>query len=122
MNKLVRLLPFTSFLVPFAAFAQASTDFGYLTGLATNIQTLIDAFLVPLVIALALLVFFWGVFSYFILGAGNEEKRETGKKYMLYGIIGFVVIIALWGIVQLIIQILGIGGTGAPSIPETPTR
>lgn len=121
MHKLLRVLPFVSFLAPVAVFAQ-SANFSYLNGLASQILAFINNFLVPLVFALAALVFFWGVFQYFILGAGNEEKREIGRSYMLYGIGGFVLMVALWGIVQLVITIFGFNvSQDIQIIPNTPT-
>ena len=37
-----------------------------------------------------------GVYRYFILGAENESEREKGKQFVLWGIIGFVVIVSVW--------------------------
>ena len=34
---------------------------------------------VPLIFAVAFIVFIWGVFKFFILGGGNEEQREGGR-------------------------------------------
>jgi len=84
-----------------------------------SIVDLINFVLVPLLMAIAFIVFLWGVYKYFILGAANEEKRTEGKNFVLYGIIGFVVIISLWGIVYVGIELLGFGaGGGPPPYPE----
>ena len=106
-------------MAPAMVFAQ---NFGYLNNLGNQILAFINNILVPLVFAIAALVFFWGVFYYFIFGAGNDEKRETGRKLMLYGIGGFVIMVALWGIVQLIIQIFGFNvSQDIQVIPNAPT-
>jgi len=85
---------------------------------------IIDSYLVPLIFAVAFVVFLYGIYSYFIAGAGNDEKRETGRKYALYGIFGFVIIIAIWGIVNLLISSLGFDTKSRPPIPGfgTPTQ
>lgn len=119
MYSLLRFLPFLFAFAPVAVFAQ---NFSYLNNLVSQILAFINGFLVPLVFALAALVFFWGVFQYFILGAGNEEKREQGKTLMLYGIGGFVIMVALWGIVQLVITIFGLNvSQDIQIIPNVPT-
>lgn len=53
--------------------------------------------------ALALVLFFWGVLE-FILNTDNEEKRTLGKSHMLWGIIGLVIMVAVNGIIQILIN------------------
>jgi len=42
---------------------------------------------IPILLSLALLAFFWGV-GQFILYSDNEEKRAEGKQILVWGIIG----------------------------------
>lgn len=104
--------------LPLLAFAQ-TPQLGWFSSLFSQIDTLVNA-LIPIVMALALLLFIWGVIQYFILGADDEGKRETGRAYMLYAIIGLVAIVAVWGIVNLVVQILGTGYGTAPATPGVP--
>ena len=76
---------------------------------ATNVQSLgqgiiglINNVAVPLLFAVAFIVFIWGVFQYFIAGGHDEEKRETGKSLMLWGIIGFFIMVSVWGLVNIL--------------------
>lgn len=110
MKKLVYFLP-TMLLLPVVASAAATPDISWFNTLFTDINTLIRTILIPLVIGLALLVFIWGVIQYFILGADDEGKRETGRMYMLYAILGLVAIVAVWGIVAIVAEIFGIDTT-----------
>ncbi len=82
-----------------------------------NIMTFIDAIVVPFIMALAFLVFVWGVFQYFIAGGADEEKRTQGRNFVIWGIIGFVLMISLWGIVNLLINSLGLKSGSRPPIP-----
>lgn len=70
--------------------------------IGTGIIALINNVLVPLVFAIAFVVFIWGVFQYFIAGGADEEKREAGKSLMLWGIIGFFVMASVWGLVNIL--------------------
>ena len=58
--------------------------------------------LIPILIALALLYFLWGV-AEFILNAGSEEKRAEGRNKIIYGLIGLFVMIAVWGFVNVLL-------------------
>ena len=58
--------------------------------------------------------FFWGM-ALFVLHAGEEEKREEGKKKMLWGIIAITIMFAIWGIVKFL-QV-GIFGSIVPGAP-----
>ena len=63
-----------------------------------------DTYIIPLLYALAFLVFIFGMFRYFF--TGGEENREKGKSFAIWGIIGFVVIFGVWGIVNLLVGAL----------------
>ncbi len=55
--------------------------------------------LILLLAAGAFVLFIWGVFE-FIRQAGNQTAREEGKKAILWGIIGLVVIFGAYGIIN----------------------
>ena len=113
MKRLIGFLSLTA-LTPVVVLAQ----FGEINEFFGNIVVFINDVLVPLVFAIAFLVFIWGVFQYFILGAGDETKRDNGKQLMLYGIIGFVVMVSVWGIVNVVSQGLGLDEENIRTIPN----
>ena len=78
---------------------------------------LINQVLVPLLMAIAFIVFLSGVFKYFIYGGANDKERQTGRMFILYGILGFVVVFSLWGLVWAGINFFGLGGQRAPGYP-----
>lgn len=119
MKKLVYFLPSLMLLFT-ATLAHAGANLNYIDNVFTQIDDLITDILIPLLFGLALLVFIWGVIQYFILGADDEGKRETGRAYMLYAILGLVAIVAVWGIVGIVVTIFGVGGGTTPSIPGVP--
>jgi hypothetical protein len=74
--------------------------------------------LIPIVIALALLVFIWGLVK-FIASSGDETAKAEGKSRMVWGIIALFVIVAVWGLVGLLADITGIevgGNIDAPGV------
>lgn len=82
-----------------------------------SITGVINNLIIPALIAIAFIVFLWGVFNYFILGAADEKKRTDGRQFVLYGIIGFVIILSVWGLVNLVRDTLNLTGTS----PTPPT-
>lgn len=107
-------------LVPFLAFAQTATENKSIGKLGTFLQQfilLIDNYLVPLVFAVAFIVFLYGIAQYFVIGGANEEKRDQGKSLMMWGIIGFFVMVSVWGIVNLLVGSFGLGGSNRPDLP-----
>lgn len=90
--------------------------------LADSLIGIINTVVVPVVFAIAFIVFIWGVFNYFIAGGANEEKRAEGTKFVFSAIIGFVVMVSIWGIVNLVGSSLpGMVNTrpGLPTFGET---
>ena len=89
----------------------------YIQGYASSITGIINTILVPTLISIAFIVFLWGIYTYFIAGADNEEKRKEGRTFSLYGIIGFVVLFSVWGIVNIFMGTLGLTSSNVPSFP-----
>lgn len=56
--------------------------------------------LITLMMAVALIVFLYGMFL-FIANAANESRRSEGKRHMLWGIIGLVVMVSAYGILSI---------------------
>ncbi len=108
--------------VPMIVSAQGNmTDLssGKIGGVFRNVLTFINNILVPTIFALAFLVFIWGVFKTFIMGGHDEEKQSEGKSLMIYAIIGFVVMVSVWGIVNLVAGGFGLNtDTGLQQIPK----
>lgn len=114
MNKLAYLI--AALLVPAFSFAAV----GDVYDLAGVVLTIINDVLVPIVFAIALIVFIWGVFRYFIAGKQDPESQEKGKTLMLWGIVGFVLMVSVWGLVNLIVNTLDLNNQ-VPNYPVTPT-
>jgi len=115
MKKLSHLIPLFAF-TPLFALAQVANYSGFEEFMLSTMN-FINAILVPFVFAVALIVFLWGVFKTFILGGGDEEKQREGKQLMMYAIMGFVVMVSVWGIVNLIGSSLGLTGQSLPPLP-----
>ncbi len=62
----------------------------------------INNIIVPVLFALAFIVFLWGAFQTFILGATSEAPKEHGRNLMLWGLIGFFVMVSVWGLVNIL--------------------
>ena len=69
--------------------------------------------LVPLIVSLGVVFFVWSVVQYVI--AGGEEAKKTGRDRIIYGIIALVVIVGLWGLVNIVMNTFGLGGASAPA-------
>lgn len=63
--------------------------------------------LILLLFAVALLVFIWGLFK-FVTSTETDEGRETGKRTILWGIIGMVVMVGVFGIIKLVLGTFGV--------------
>jgi Type IV secretion system pilin len=74
----------------------------------TGVIGLINLVLVPVIFALAFLVFIWGVIKYFIIHGGEETKRVEGRQFVLWGLIGIVVLFSVWAFVNILLSTLGI--------------
>ena len=74
-----------------------------------NLNRLIINPLILLLFALALVYFLWGVLE-FMVNQDNEEKRTTGKKHMVWGIVGLTIMVGVFAIMSLILRTFNISG------------
>lgn len=72
--------------------------------LVNSIARLVDGAVIPLLYALAFILFLIGMVRFFFMG--GEEQRQKGRVFMLWGVIGFVVLFSVWSIVRLFLGIL----------------
>lgn len=91
-------------------------------GTPTNLTEIIKMFtdlglaVIPLLGAIAFLVFVWGV-ARFIKSAGNEKEIKDSKNLLIWGIVGLFVLVTIWGIISFLRGEFGFsGGLGIPQI------
>ncbi|MGB4076425.1 MAG: hypothetical protein WBK28_01840 [Minisyncoccia bacterium] len=73
------------------------------------IQNVVREIVSPLITLIglaALVVFVWGMVE-FIRNGDNEEKRSTGQRHMLWGLIGMVIIFGAFTIASIIASTAG---------------
>ena len=94
----------------------------------TNAQSLFTFFLgilnlyvVPIIFAIAFVMFLFGVYRYFIAGGANAEKVQEGQKFVMWSVVGFVIMFSIWGIINLFINTLGFDSTSRPGLPTFGT-
>ena len=65
---------------------------------------IIDLIINPLIMLFMVLgtaFFLWGIIE-FLMNPDNEEKRKSGKKHMMWGIIGLFLMVSVWGIIRVL--------------------
>ena len=63
--------------------------------------------IIPLIFALALVLFVWGVIK-FVINDDEQTKKEEGRQFMLWGIIALSVMVSVWGLVKIVGNTFGI--------------
>lgn len=116
--KNIKYLALSSFLaLPSLAGAAEIDEAGDLDTFFGSILDFINGVLIPFILGVAFLLFVYGMFQYFIAGGANEEAKEKGKSLLIYAILGFVVIIVFWGVVNLLTSATGLDGEDLDSTP-----
>lgn len=105
--------------MPLVAAAQTGINKAQVTSYSDSIIGIIENILVPLLFAIAFLYFVYGVYKYFILGADNDSERATGRQFVIWSLIGFAVIVSVWGLVQILLDTFNLTAGGTP--PAYPT-
>ena len=71
--------------------------------------------LILLLTAVAVVVFAWGVFV-FVWRAGDDKAREEGRRAILWGFVGFVIIFGAYGIINLALSTFSLTPNGKSTI------
>ena len=108
------LVAFALPLVSFAAINNISDAGSFIINTINNI-------IVPVLFAVAFIVFLWGAFQTFIVGANSDDVKTKGKNHMLWGLIGFFVMISVWGLVNILTGTISFGGSATGPTGGTPT-
>src|SRR5450830_1268880 len=75
---------------------------------------LLDQSVIPLLFALAVVAFIWGVIQFY-LNPENEEKRKKGKSFIVGGLIALFVMVSMWGIVSILTTTFDIRSNAIPA-------
>ncbi len=70
-----------------------STILGY-------VFTFFTVYLIPFIFAIGLIMFLYGCINYFVIGPGEEPKREEGREQLLWSFLLFLLGLAIYGIVM----------------------
>jgi hypothetical protein len=124
-KKLIALSGFVLSLSPVVALAANVGSIGSCNGgvpvtdipsLLCKISQLLNS-VIPVLIALGVVYFVWGVVTYVI--SSDEEAKKTGRNRIIYGIIGLAVIVAMWGLVGILTNTFGLqnSNSGVINLP-----
>jgi len=106
-------LTLATLAVPLVSFAAVSN----ITDVGQFVINTINNIVVPVIFAVAFIVFLWGAFETFILGANSEDVKSKGKNLMLWGLIGFFVMVSVWGLVNILTGSVSFGNPSQTTPP-----
>ena len=112
-STIIALGTLTVFAFPFVS--SAATSINNISDVGSFVINTINNIVVPVLFAVAFIVFLWGAFNTFILGANSEDTKENGKNLMLWGLIGFFVMVSIWGLVNILTGTINFGNSSGPT-------
>lgn len=115
MKNLFITLLAIAVLAPNAAIAQGITPY------INETISFFNNIVIPMLFAVAILFFLINATRYFVIGSGNESERAKARMLATYGILAFVFIVAIWGIVGIITTSFGLipaGGSQPNLCPD----
>lgn len=111
--KKTALIASLFFALPFIASAQTVGNVQNLIFLAGRILNA----LIPILIALAVIIFFWGLIKYIM---GSAKSAAAGKSIMIAGIVALFIMVSIWGIINFIQNSLGVNNNAPVTVPQVP--
>ncbi len=109
--------------LPYDGVIQPSASSGFCTlgnnpkfqDLISYVTCLISKSVIPLIFALATVVFIWGVVQY-VINTDDEKKKSKGREFMIWGIIGLTVMFSIWGLVSILANTFNIDVNFVPQV------
>jgi len=90
----------------------APTTFGGFVMIIVNVIRSV----IPLIIALAFIAFLWGIVKFMMSLNGDTKGIESGKGFMVWGLVALFVLFSVWGLLGLLSTSFGFGGLQYPII------
>jgi hypothetical protein len=112
MKKLALIV--IALAVPLSSFAAL----GNVSGLIGDIGSIVNK-VIPILFALALLGFFYGLVMFIF---GKEENKDQAKKTMIWGVVALFVMASVWGLVAYLGSALGVDQSAAPVVSDLLPR
>lgn len=81
------------------------------------VTKIINDSVIPLIFAIALGMFIWGVVQ-FVLNSDEEAKKEKGRQFMLWGIIALTVMVSVWGLVAILGETFNVDTNFLPQVKQ----
>jgi hypothetical protein len=80
----------------------------------------INEVLFPLALAIAFIALVWGIVKYFVIGGDSDDGKSKGKDLIIYSVVGFVIILSFYGIINVLANGLGFSNKPLENIPTVP--
>jgi hypothetical protein len=78
---------------------------------------IIGSSVIPLIFALAIASFVWGVVQY-VINDTDENKKEKGRDFMIWGIIAITVMVSVWGLVGILGKTFNLNTNFVPQLKQ----
>ncbi|MCF7835690.1 MAG: hypothetical protein K9M15_01035 [Candidatus Marinimicrobia bacterium] len=96
--------------MPCVVFAEATVK-----GIFTTMTEIVGS-IIPVLMALVVAVFIWGIVK-FVGSAGSLEKKKEAKNLIVWGLVGVFVLVAFWGLISLLLNTF-FGSSSPPAPPS----
>ena len=93
------------------------TLFSYMQEAIDKINTVI----VPFLFALAFIFYIYNIYSFFIQKGSDPKSIEKGREFAIWGIVGFFVMLSVWGLVNILINTFYLSSSSRPCLPTFGT-
>lgn len=103
-------------LIPFTPIIAGAVTLKHTLGTVSGIINGI----IPILLALAVLAFFWGLVTY-LMDVNNPEKKKNGIQIMVMGVVVIFVMVSIWGIVRVLQSTFKVDSS-KPIVPEVIER
>ena len=94
-------------------------DLGFIANLVLGLKQIVN-WLPPLLLGIAVVVFFFYLIRYLIAGKNDPAEKQKNLKTMIYALVAIFIMVTLWGIIAFFGDALGINPNVQVSAPTLP--